>query len=454
MIGALLALAAVPAPTVYADTLKQALAEAYQSNPDLRSAWYQLRAANEQRPQALAAWLPDVSVVGSANRTNNRNVYEPPYQKTAYNSRSRSGGLQVSQPITSGGAEFARLEEADQLIKRQRALLVDTEQQLLLSAVDAYTNVILTRRVVDYRRQNLQLLRRILAVAERQLAVSDRTLSDVALTRSRVLQTEAALVEAESQAEQAKNYYVRVTGKEPANLASPLPFKPLPFTPQEIKDAAGRFGPAVLAAVYAEQAAQANLKAQQRGMLPVVSLQGQIQYKNDNDDSDNYAQARGSTITKSIQLQVKIPLYQSGGEYSRIRQAKATASQRLADLESARGTAIRQALDAQEKYQASERATKLLESQLSSVKVAVDALMRETTSGFRTITDLLSAEQDEISAQINYETAKRDHVLGSYQLLCYLGGLTARSLELSVEYYDIDGDYNRIKWKIFGFSVD
>jgi hypothetical protein len=51
-------------------------------------------------------------------------------------------------------------------------------------------------------------------------------------------------------------------------------------------------------------------------------------------------------------------------------------------------------------------------------------------------------------------TVVRNRTLADYALLFASGGLTARSLELDVPYYDPLGDYSRTKWRIWGLGIE
>ena len=56
-------------PEVSAETLEQALAMAYESNPTLMARRAQLRAADESVPQALSGWRPKVTMSGDVARS-------------------------------------------------------------------------------------------------------------------------------------------------------------------------------------------------------------------------------------------------------------------------------------------------------------------------------------------------------------------------------------------------
>ena len=94
-----LALAASPGT---AETLHGALASAYDTSPDLRESRASLRAVDEQVPQALAGWRPNVSINGSAG-------YES-RDSSATSEQSLNpwtAEFQVVQPLYSGGRTVA-----------------------------------------------------------------------------------------------------------------------------------------------------------------------------------------------------------------------------------------------------------------------------------------------------------------------------------------------------------
>src|SRR5215472_4317033 len=66
-------LAAATASGAAAQTIDDALAAAYRSNPQLLSARAQLRALDEGVPQALSGWRPTVTVGGSIGKATDTN---------------------------------------------------------------------------------------------------------------------------------------------------------------------------------------------------------------------------------------------------------------------------------------------------------------------------------------------------------------------------------------------
>ena len=157
--------------------------------------------------------------------------------------------------------------------------------------------------------------------------------------------------------------------------------------------------------------------------------------------------------TAALGLNLSIPLYQGGGEYSRVRESRQRVRQQRDQLESAHRSV-------QELVTASwER--------LLAATAAIDAFKRRGArqpdrarrrrsrrrwSGARTVLDVLDAEQELFTSQVNLVRAGREEVLASYQLKLAVGQLTVEGLELPVEPFDAVAYYERNRTRLFGVA--
>ena len=98
-----------------AQSLSEALADAYATNPTLSAARVELRVVNEGVPQALANWRPSVSVTGSAgkarvdsktNTTSNDETLTP-----------LEASASIVQPLYRGGRTIAATSRAEQEVQ-------------------------------------------------------------------------------------------------------------------------------------------------------------------------------------------------------------------------------------------------------------------------------------------------------------------------------------------------
>jgi len=439
------------APAVVADDLPHVMAEAYASSPELRSAREKLRSVNEGRPQALGSWLPTVTIQADST---NENIRQPITGAHEINYRYTNSGAQVSvsQPITQGGSEFARLSQAENAIRQQRAIMVSTEQTTLLGAVEAYVSIVSAEKIIESRRRDLDDLRRLRRAAERQLALGDRTRADTARVEARVAAAEADLAQAAADLDDARALFRRSTGRAPGKLATADPPE-IPFSDAgTIEEAASRSGPTVLAAAFGLSAAEDLVDYRTGRLLPSLSLNGS--FRRERNTYTNLMGSNGVGSTATVSLTLSVPIYQAGVAESQVRSAKYDARTARFDLDSARREAIKDALSAWNLFRSTTTQSAALNTRVKAASTAVEQTRREEELGLGTFIDLLDAQRELIEARVAQAQIDAKRVLAGYRVLAGVGGLTARSLNLPVQPLDIEGDYQRTKWRLFGVSVD
>jgi outer membrane protein/adhesin transport system outer membrane protein len=433
-------LTAVPAA---AETLEDALAIAYQTNPQLAAQREALLSTNERVPQALAGLRPFASATGSIGAE---------YQDTTPGGddtlNPSSIGVAVSQPIYRGGRTSADIDEAEAAVQAGRAALFDTEQVVLLDVATAYMNVLRDQAVLELQINNEQVLQRQLQATQDRFAVGEVTRTDVSQAESRLAGATAGRIEAEGLLRVSRANYIRVVGQAPGSLEAPPPLGPLlPATLDETVALAESHNPAVVASIFNERAAQAAVRSVRGELLPEVRVVGQVQrLEEPSRFTDNSTDA-------SITAEVTVPLYQSGAVYSRVREARYIAEQRRIEVEDARRAAVEAAIAAWEELTTARATIESRRAQVTAAEIALDGVNQEALVGARTVLDVLDAEQELLDARVALVRAQRDEVVASFRVLSAVGRLTAPELNLPVDYYDIDRAYNATRARWWGTSV-
>ena len=67
------------------------------------------------------------------------------------------------------------------------------------------------------------------------------------------------------------------------------------------------------------------------------------------------------------------------------------------------------------------------------------------------VLDVLDAEQELFSAQVNLVSAQRDRAVSVYNLLLSIGELTLPTLGVTTEMYDDREHLKDVKWQLIGF---
>jgi outer membrane protein len=438
---ALVALFAAAAP-VSAQSLSEVLSTAYQSNPQLLAGRAELRATNELVPQALSGWRPVITATGQAGS-------QWVESDTFTSDRSpRSIGVGVSQPIYRGGRTVAQTRQAENLVRAQRARLVGVEQDVLLQSVTAYMDVLRDTRVLDLNINNEQVLARQLAASRDRFEVGEITRTDVAQSEASLARARAQRIGAEGQLTTSRANFVEAVGEAPGTLQTPTILGALPKSLEETINTAVVTNPNVVAADYVERAANDGVDVVFGELLPSVSLQARIDRQH-----DISASARDATVS-SIQAQVTIPLYEAGEVTSRVREAKQRASERRLEMAQQRRAAADLATSAWQALETARAEIIAFQAQVQSNEIALEGVREEAQVGSRTVLDVLDAYQALLDSQVSLVTAKRDEIVAGFRILSAVGNLTARDLDLPVEYYDYQADYLRVRNKLWGISTE
>nr|WP_232332762.1 TolC family outer membrane protein [Novosphingobium aquimarinum] len=445
----LLVIHAVPAK---ADTLREALALAYETNPTLEAARAQQRATDESVPIARAQGLPSVNAQAAYTEF----VKPSPNSFTAP-ARAVQATADLGVPIYSGGAVKNRIKAAKNRVDAGQAELRGTESSLFSQVVAAYMDVIQNEAIVGLNRKNVAVLQVNLRATSDRFEIGDLTRTDVAQSQSRLALAESDLQSAEANLAGARETYIQLVGKAPEDLQPPPPLPGLPETPQRAVEIALEDNPDLIAARERVDAAKYDIDVAGAGRLPTVSLFTSGAYNNylDTLGGATSAQFAQTETTAQVGAQLRVPIFQGGLPAAQRRQAQAQASAALESEIAAERDVIAQVRSA---YTAWLAARDLIRSQQIAVDAAdlsLEGVRAENSVGNRTILDILNAEQELLNASVRLVQARRNAYVAAFTVLAAIGRAEARDLDLGVErLYDPEINYRRVRGKWFDFDDD
>lgn len=433
--------------SVHAETLAEALTEAYGTNPDLVAERARVRAVDEQVPQALSNWRPQVFLSGryGVRRIDRESGAGVDTERTDV---PRSIGLAITQNLFRGFRTQAETERAQNRVAAARSNLIGTEQNVLLEGVVGYVTVLRDTAVLELRTNNVGVIEQQLQATRDRFEVGELTRTDVAQAESRLARAVADRTTAEANLETARAAYRKAIGRDPQQLQIPDLPPNLPSSEADALAAAANNNPNVVFADFNERAARADIELRKGELLPTLTLDATIDREKDVVGSDV------KDTESAITARLSVPLYQSGAVYSRIREAKQTASQRLSELALSKREAEQDASDAWENFRASQARITSFESEVRAQEVAFEGVQQEAQVGSRTVLDVLDAEQELLDARVNLVSARRDLIVSGYGLLAAIGKLTAQDLDLAVDLYDPTRNFGTVRDKFFGSDIE
>ena len=432
---------ALAAPA-YADTLNEALAEAYRSNPTLQAARAQLRATDENVAIEKADGRP--SVTGSAALTevliqNSTSFFAP--------ARSLSAGVDLGVPIYSGGAVKNSIRAAEQRVEAGRADLRGTESAIFSQVVAAYMDVLRGEALVGLSANQVQVLEVNLRATSDRFEIGDLTRTDVAQSQSRLALARGDLRSAQTGLIQERQSYIQLVGSAPGELEPPPPLPNLPDDPRMAVDVALDNNPDLIAARERAQAAGYDIDVAGASRLPRLSAFAGYDYQNflgsvpdsPTGPSPQTADASSAGLTLSI------PIFQGGRPAALQRQAQARASAALDQVIAAERDVIAQVRASYASYSAALAIIDSSREAVAAAELSLEGVRAENSIGNRTVLDVLNAEQELLLARVDLVTARRNAYVAGFSLLAAMGRAEARDLGIEGgALYDPLANYERV----------
>ena len=439
--------------TTSAQTLTQALADAYNTNPQLLAQRALLRATDEQVPQALANWRPTVNFNGQMGGTRSGLVTTsnglPTRSGLATYSTfySNSLNLTATQQIYSGGRTAAQTSQAINLVQSARAQTLAVETSVFQAVAMAYLDVVRDQALLEVNRNNVGVLRKQLEATQDRFRVGEVTRTDVAQAEASLAQAVGQLVTAQGNLEISREEYVRAVGHPPGTLMLPRDRPTLPATGEEAASLAGNNNFSVISANFAELAARDTVDFVRGQLQPQISLVGTV----------NRSFAPSVTLKGSLEqsaaiaAQMTIPLYEGGAIYSQTRQAQQTVGQRRSQVDDARRAAVQLATSSWSTLQAARASISSFASAVRAAQIALEGTQQEALVGTRTVLDVLIQNQTLLTTQSQLVTAEHDAALAEFNVAAATGRLIAPELKLPVKLYDMERHYKEVKDTWIGF---
>ncbi|MEM7752210.1 MAG: TolC family outer membrane protein [Pseudomonadota bacterium] len=420
--GAIAALMLSGAP-VWAETLSDALAQAYRNSGLIEQNRAVLRAADEDVAQAVALLRPVLNYAAGI-------TYADP---SIGDNLSGSVALNADMLLYDFGRSAIGVDAAKETVLATRATLMDVENSVLLNAVNAYLGVQRSEAFVELRENNVRLLTQQLRATRDRFEVGEVTRTDVSLAEARLAAARSGLAAEQGGLALAQEQFRVAVGVYPGRLATPPRTPAIPATEDAARSIARQENPVIKQVQHQVAAAELNVEVAKRGLLPRLSGSASVGFDDDGDDSS------------SIGITLSGPIYQGGALTSSVRRAQAFRDQTRAQLYTSGLQVDQEVGNAYANLAVAVASIDASTRQVEASNLALEGVREEFQLGARTTLDVLDQEQELLDAQTNLVSATVDRQIAVYQVLDAMGRLSAQRLGLNVPIYDPAAYYNAVK---------
>ena len=403
-----------------AESLKSALAKAYENSGVLAQNQALLNAADESVVAAAGALLPAVQASISQSYRKTEGVSDI--------SDSTSFSISARMPIYDFGRGQLGIDLAKEAVAGTRLQLASIEQSVLLNAIEAFMQYRQATELVRLRENNLKVIDQELRAANDRFEVGEITRTDVAMAEAAKAQSLSALAQARGDLERSTEAYMMAVGSKPNSPDAPVNLPSLPASASAAKAAAAKGHPDVLAAQSQVKQAEIRLAQAEANAMPSISLSGSL--------SRSDQTSLNMTSSANLGVEATFPLYQGGQIDSGVRQATAQLSSAKSALRVAVLNSDLQVGSAYARLNVARANMQATEQQIAAAQIAFDGLREEAKLGARTTLDVLNAEQNLLDAKANRVIASTEVVNATYAVVAALGQLSAKGLGLQVDLFD------------------
>jgi outer membrane protein len=408
-------------------TLYDALNQTYQNNIQLNAERENIKASEEDINISKAGYKPTITLNGSKSIEETNKLTNQSGVSTSVNDvEPFTTSIKLEQTLIDYGRDLT-IEKNITALDLAKSKLIKKEQDVLHSAVDAYTNLILAREKQNINRKNLNLLRR---QVENDKIRRDRG----QITNTDLAQSESSLAGAQAQFTQAKNdlliaklTYENIIGKiaDPNQLKKNS--KSIVNIPNSLSDAINlskKNNPDIKIAKFDLEQSEKDLAISESDLKPTASLSFERSYA---EEFTSTIDEREKDILKAT---VSWPFYSGGKKRSTINKNSNLTNRKRLLLDDAVRTNETNVASAWSSLESSKSFLNSVKVQVRAAQIANEGIAAEYERGSRTTLDVIQSNSLLLSAQLSLVSSERNYLMAQYNLLKAIGLLNSQYLKL------------------------
>lgn len=384
-----------------------------------RSSWLSAQ-ENIGTAESTSEWRATGSLVGTHNKTDAKRA-----RKSGFlDAQSASATVSLTKNLYDGGQtdENTRLREIQRDLAAARYRVA--EQQVILSTVETYLNLIKTRREVSLNEANLARLGEHVEAAQARLDAGAGTQTQVAQAEARQSRAQTALISAVTAMRNAEDGFITLTGQMPGDLDSVVNQGNLPASLIEADKLGRDMHPNVTVAKLSVIAAEQELNSLIAALRPNLAFSLSA--------AESMAEGILSDKTEfSARMTLSTPLMPSLSSRAKSRSLSAA----LESAKLSRDSTLRDiSLNVRNNFrnmETSRAQSAAVEAELKASRLVAEGINNEFQFGQKTVLDLLDAEQDVIDAELREVSAEHAILLAIFRLHAATGQLTSDALGMS-----------------------
>ena len=403
-----------------ANTLFDSLNLAYLNNPKLNAERANMRATREEKRESISEFLPSVTISGYVSEQDNTGSgtsnFEPSEQSVIVEQKIFQGG--------GGVANFGKKRHGQTIGEFK---LKKAEQEILLEAAKAHTDLLLSKEKVNINLVNVDLLERQVETDQNRLEKGEINLTDLAQSESSLAGGKAQMIAAQNDLVTSKANFEKVIGKKPAeNIKKTKKIElNLPGSLAAAYNISNSENPDLQISLLEFKQAKLDVIIAGSDLSPSATLSYKIA---EQDDISSTVQDR---TQQTIKATATWSLFAGGSNIFNLRKTQELKNQKELLYEDSKKQVETDVANAWSSYQSSKSVLDSIRSQVNAAEIANEGITLEYESGTsRTTLEVIQSRTILLNSRINLASSERNFLISQFNLLSAIGRLTAEQLNL------------------------
>ena len=414
---------------VFAVNLLQALKQAYTNNPVLNAERENIQVSKEDLNISKSEFLPTVTLSGSKSEEDTKKLTD----RTGANSsitdvNPKSQSVVIEQKIFKGFAGIAGLQKSKIGLVLADAKLLKVEQEVLYSAIEAYSGLVFANEKLQINETNLNLLERQVETDQARLERGQITLADLAQSESSFAGAQAKFIQAKNETVTAKLEYEKIIGPitDLDSLSKKLDFDlNIPESLNNAIEISKINSPDLIIARLDYEQSEKDVIIARADLSPSATIS--LSSTKTDDLSSSYDESEKEIAKATISW----PIFKGGKNTASLNRSKNLQNRKKLLLDHAIRMNDTNVATAWSSLQSSRSLLNSVTLQVRAAEIANEGITVEYESGLgRSTLDVIQSNSLLLSSKISMAESERNYLLSQFKLLQAVGNLSNDYLKL------------------------
>ena len=413
-----------------AANLSQALLEAYTNNAELNAERENINVSKKNLDISKSEFLPTITLKGSkSSEDTSKLTNQDGTGATVTDVNPETRSVKIEQKIFQGFGGVADYEKNKIGLVLADAKLLQTEQKILLKAVEAFSGLIFAKEKFSINKRNVNLSERQVETDRIRLDRGQVSVADLAQSESSLAGSQAKFIQAKNNVITAKLNYENIIGpiQDSSDLNKNINLNlKIPLTLENAIQLSKTNNPDLIIVKLEYEQSKRDVKIAQSDLAPSATLS--FESKETDDLSSTYDQQNKETVEATITW----PIFSGGKNYAGLNKSKNLRNRKKLLLDNALKVNDTNVASAWSNMKSNGSLLESVKLQVKAAEIANEGITAEYESGKgRSTLDVIQSNSILLNSKISLANSEREYLLSQFRFLQSVGILSANYLGLN-----------------------